>query len=63
VATFKVTATLKPEPTQHIKPTIVLAYIASVRVATFNPTCLSRLIPTQGRLVLGLLIVSDVNGA
>jgi len=31
-------------------------------VATFNPTCVSRLIAMQGLLVLTLLIVSDVNG-
>jgi hypothetical protein len=32
------------------------------RVATFNPTCVSRPLATQGLLVLSLLIVSDVNG-
>jgi hypothetical protein len=29
-------------------------------VGTFNPTCLSRLIATQGRLFLGVLITGDV---
>jgi hypothetical protein len=33
------------------------------RVAIFHPTCLSRLLATQGLLVLSLLVVSDVNGA
>jgi hypothetical protein len=32
------------------------------RVATFNPTCVSRLLATQGLLVLSPLIASDVNG-
>jgi len=30
-------------------------------VATFNLTCLSRLLPTKGLIFLSLLVVSDVN--
>ena len=36
-------------------------YTSQTRVAAMNPTCVSRLIATQGLLVLRLLIVSDVN--
>jgi hypothetical protein len=53
------TATFQPEPTQHSKPTFVWAYI-SRRVATFNPTCLFRLLPTTVLLFLYVLIVGDV---
>jgi len=35
-------------------------YTSQAHVATFNPTCLSKLIATQGLMVLRLLIVSDV---
>jgi len=38
---------MEPEPTQHSKPTFVWVYIvADTRVATFNPTCMPRLIAT-----------------
>jgi hypothetical protein len=48
------------ELTQHRKPTFVWAYMAK-RVATFNPTCLSRLLATKRLLFLSLLIAGDVN--
>ena len=46
-----------------IQPTnICLGIHRQTCVATFNPTCLSRLLATEGLLVLSLHIVSDMNG-
>jgi hypothetical protein len=61
-AVYKDAAALEPEPPQHSKPTFVWAYVVHRQtcVATFNPTCLCRLILSQGFLVLSLLIVGDV---
>ena len=39
---------------------ICLGIHRQICVATFNPTCLSRLLATKGLLVLRLLIVGDV---
>jgi len=57
----KAAATLEPKPTQQSKPTC-LGKHRQTGVATFNPTCRSKLLAAKGLLVPSLLIVSDVNG-
>ena len=44
---------------RHNQTNICLGIQRQTCMATFNPTCLSRLIATQGLFVLSLLIVSD----
>ena len=49
-------ATLEPNPTQHSKINIFLGIHRQTRLATFNPTCLSRLIATSVTLSQNQLV-------
>ena len=60
IARSKGTATLEPELTKHSRPNMYLDIHRQTSMATFRPTCLSRLLSTKGLRFLSLLIVGYV---
>jgi len=56
---LKVYIAARTDTTQQTN--ICLGLHLQICVATFNLTCLSRLLPTKGLIFLSLLVVSDVN--